>query len=120
MTRPSIDLAIPILASQNIRATLDFYVGKLGFTERADYGEYGIVARDRVLINFWLCEDRHIAENTSAYFNVTAIDALHADLKARAPDVRMTEPTTYDYGMREFHVWDGDGNLLRFGEAVSE
>ncbi len=110
--------AIPWFASQNVRATIDFYVRKLGFTERAEYGDFGIVFRDEVLLNFWLCPDRHIAENTSAYFNVEGIDALHADFRRTGPDVRMTEPRDFDYGMREFHVWDRDGNLLRFGEPL--
>lgn len=94
-----------------------FYVEKLGFTIRERYGDdYLIASRDDVVVNFWPCADRRIAENTSAYFNVEKIDDLYAELKPLG--ARMTAPKTHDYGMREFHVWDCHGNLLRFGEAV--
>lgn len=117
-THASLDLAIPILAALDIAETLAWYADRLGFEIRHDFGDYGIVRRDRILLNFWLCKDRHIAENTSAYLNVTGADALHAEWRARHPDTRMTQPKDFDYGMREFHVWDLNGNLLRLGEPI--
>ena len=109
--------AIPLFASLDMDESAAFYRDKLGFEVRAQYGDdYLIMSRDEVILNFWPCKLRRIAENTSAYFNVENIDALYADLKPRG--ARMTEPETFDYGMREFHVWDCHGNLLRFGEPV--
>ncbi len=116
---PRFDLAIPWFAAQDMTRALCWYRDALGFEIRADYGDFGIVVRDRVLINFWLCPDRHIAENTSAYFNVTAVDALADEFRERGASTRLSGPTTFDYGMRELHVWDSEGNLLRLGEPVS-
>ena len=113
----SLDLAIPWFASRSIRRSLAWYRERLGFEIREASAEFGIAARDRVLINFWWCEDPHIPANTSAYFNVTDVDGLYAEWRSRHGGTRMTEPRTFDYGMREFHVWDLDGNLLRLGEA---
>jgi hypothetical protein len=120
--RPSqgrLDKAIPLFASLNMDETEGFYRDKLGFVPRSRYGDdYLIMSRDAVMLNFWPCKDRHIAENTSAYFNVTNIEALYDDFQKLGPDTRMTKVKTFDYGMKEFHVWDVHGNLLRFGEAV--
>jgi len=109
--------AIPLFASLDMDETAAFYSAKLGFTIREQHGkDYLIISRDNVVLNFWPCADRHIAENTSAYFNVENIDDLYAELKPLG--ARMTEPQTQPYGMREFHVWDCHGNLLRFGEPA--
>ncbi|MEM8771735.1 MAG: VOC family protein [Pseudomonadota bacterium] len=109
--------AIPLFASLDMDETAAFYAEKLGFKVREQYGkDYLIVSRDDVILNFWPCSEKHIAENTSAYFNVSNVDDLYAELKPLG--ARMSEPKSFDYGMREFHVWDCHGNLLRFGEPV--
>lgn len=111
--------AIPLLAALDMDEMTAFYRDRLGFTVRARYGDdYAILSRDEIVVNFWPCTERHIAENTSAYFNVENVDALHAEWRGISEETRMTAPTTFDYGMREFHVWDPSGNLLRFGEPV--
>ena len=77
--RPSMfDRAMPVLASLDIAASLDFF-HKLGF-ETHDFGDsdYGIAIREHIEIHFWLCTDRHIAENTSCYVRMNDIHALHA------------------------------------------
>ena len=59
------DRAMPVLASLDIAASLDFF-HRLGFKTH-DFGNsnYGIAIREHIEIHFWLCADRHIAENTS-------------------------------------------------------
>ncbi|NHK27264.1 VOC family protein [Parvularcula flava] len=112
--------AIPLFAAQDIGAAMRWYEERLGFTQRFEYPDYGIISRDDIILNFWLCKDRHIAENTSAYFNVENIDDLYAEFRERSAETRMTEPKDFDYGMREFHIWDLDGNLLRLGQPLPE
>ena len=114
----AIDKACPLFPSADIPASMAFYSGRLGFREVATYDGYGIVERDGVEIHFWPCQERHIAENTSAYFRSADVDALHADMSRTAGDARMTAPESRDWGMREFYVWDPDGNLLRFGQEL--
>ena len=114
--KPSIfDRAIPLLASLDIAASLDFF-HKLGF-ETHDFGDhnYGIAIREHIEIHFWHCTDRHVAENTSCYVRVHDIHALHADFARRA-DVGGVVETPW--GMDEMYVWDPSGSLVKFGQVT--
>ena len=114
--RPSMfDRAMPVLASLDIAASLDFF-HKLGF-ETHDFGDsdYGIAIREHIEIHFWLCTDRHIAENTSCYVRMNDIHALHADL-AKRMDVGKVVETSWD--MDELHVYDPSGSLVKFGQVT--
>lgn len=108
--------ACPMLASANIVAATHWYQEQLGFVVLRSDAYYGIVSRDGVEIHFWPCNDRKIAEATSAYIRVENIDALHSTMCGNANGGRMSVPEDRDWGMREFYVWDPDGNLLRFGQ----
>ena len=113
--KPSIfDRAIPVLASPDIAASLDFF-RKLGF-ETQDFGAsgYGIALREHVEIHFWLCADRHVAENTSCYVRVNDIRALRADLPGR---IDVGEVVETPWGMDELYVHDPGGSMVKFGQA---
>ena len=109
------DRAIPVLASLDIAASLEYF-NKLGF-ETHDFGDhnYGIAVREHVELHFWLCADRHVAENTSCYVRVNDIEALEADF-ARRTRVRGIVKTPW--GMDELHVWDPSGCLVKFGQET--
>ena len=116
-----IDVAIPVLASLDFEETLAFY-NKLGFKTAGFFPDlYAIVRRDRMELHFWACKERHLAENTGCYLRISDVDGLHAEYAALdlAPG-RMDEPTDQPWGMREFHVWDPHGNLLRIGQIIEE
>ncbi|MDE0390583.1 MAG: VOC family protein [Rhodospirillales bacterium] len=106
--------AIPVLASLDMAASLDFF-HKLGF-ETHDVGDhnYGIAIREHIEIHFWLCTDRHVAENTSCYVRVNDIHALHADFAKR---IDVGEVVETPWGTDELYVWDPSGNLLKFGQV---
>ena len=110
-----LDRAMPVLASPDIAASLDFF-RKLGF-ETHSFGDhtYGIAVREHIEIHFWLCADRHIAENTSCYVRVNDIHALRADFAKRikGPGVVKTA-----WGMDELHVHDPGGSLVKFGQVT--
>ena len=114
-----ISKACPLFPAENIQAALAFYKDQLAFHIVLDMDGYGIVERDGTEIHFWPCDDRNIAENTSAYFRTDDVDRLHADLTKTANEARMSEPEDRDWGMREFYVWDLNGNLLRFGQPLA-
>jgi catechol 2,3-dioxygenase-like lactoylglutathione lyase family enzyme len=109
----------PTLAALDMKATLAWYRDKLGFTVALDYDDYGIVSRDDVEIHFWLCEDRKIAEATSAYIRVADINAAHHAMKHAREGGRLSDPTDRPYGLVEFEVFDPNGNLLRVGQRRS-
>lgn len=106
-----------------------WYEACLGFRKNVYLdGDYAIVGRGALTLHIWKCDERHIAENTSAYCEVRDIetlDALHAEWLERsrmdgfAPGRIQAEPIdATGHGMREFHVWDPAGNLTGFGAAL--
>ena len=109
-----IQSTIPVLASLNISETIDFYTQKLGFTERLKMDSYAIFSRDGAELHFWLCTERHIAENTSCYMHVADIKALYEEFKANG--VNLEPPTLRPWGMEEIYVIDPHGNLIKCGQ----
>ena len=105
------DRAIPVLASLEIATSLDFF-HKLGF-ETHDFGDnnYDIVIRAHIESHFWLCTDRHVAENSSCYVRVNDIHALYADFAKR---IDVGTP----WGMDELYVHDPSGSLVKFGQVT--
>lgn len=109
----------PILAAADIPAAVDWYCAHLGFERRAATAQFGAVERDGLVLHFWPCQERMIAENTSAYVLVDDVDGLHATFDGARAGGRLSEVADRAWGMREFYVWDPDGNLLRFGAPVA-
>lgn len=111
--------ATPVLASLDIRRSVEFYVTRLGCAEvHCEPGVYGIVARNGVEIHFWACQDRRIAEATSCRVRVRGIEGLHAACLAQGivhPDAGLAKRP---WGAREFGVLDPDGNLVTFSEPA--
>lgn len=109
---------IPVLASLDIEKTVLFYRQKLGFNKVGYQDEnYAVIARDQVVLHFWKCDDPIHPQNTSCYIDVQEIEQLYQELKNQGIIHPNGPLKTQDYGMREFAVLDGDGNLIKFGQA---
>ena len=112
--------ATPVLASLDIRQSVDFCVKRLGATAvHVEQGVYGIVALGGVHIHFWACRDRRIAEATGCRIAVEGVDALFAHCAQQGivhPNVPLHDTA---WGTREFAVLDGDGNLITFHERTA-
>ena len=52
----------------------------------------------------------------SFYFNTDDVESMWADLKDKANICYGIE--TFDWGMREFAIYDNNGYMLQFGEEV--
>jgi uncharacterized glyoxalase superfamily protein PhnB len=111
-----IQSTIPVLASLNIGETIEFYTQKLGFTERLKMDGYAILSRDGAELHFWLCAERHIAENTSCYVRVADIQALYEEFNANG--VSIEPPSVKPWGMQEIYVIDPHGNLIKLGQEA--
>lgn len=113
--------AAPVLASLDLDATVKFYTEKLGFKQDFIYPTYLGMSRGGMELHFWLCTDKYIAENTSCYvFVASGVDELYAEYTASGvihPNGTMSEQS---YGLRDFAILDGDGNMIRFGQETSE
>jgi catechol 2,3-dioxygenase-like lactoylglutathione lyase family enzyme len=114
LTTAQVKFTVPVLASLDLKETLDFYTVRLGFKVRGRFEDYAIVSRDDAEIHFWKCGDRHIAENTSCYVRAAGIQALYEEFTGRG--LTLKEPVNQPWGMKELYVIDPHGNLLKFGE----
>jgi hypothetical protein len=110
---------IPVLASLDIGESRDFYVDKLGFSESYRDDGYLIVRRGEMELHFWLTQDRIHPENTSCYIRGGEVVALYDEYKARAVE-RLSPFEVRPWDMKEFHIHDPHGNLLRFGCSPQE
>ncbi|MES2536451.1 MAG: VOC family protein [Pseudomonadota bacterium] len=107
---------VPVLASLDLQVSVDFYTNRLGFKKLSQFNDYAIVSRDGAEIHFWLCDDRHIAENTSCYIRAADTQALFTEFSNRG--IAVQEPVVQPWGMKELYVIDPHGNLLKFGEMA--
>jgi uncharacterized glyoxalase superfamily protein PhnB len=90
----------------------------LGFKQTYADTDYAMISRDGVEIHFWRCADPNIARGTSAYFRTESADLLVRAFCRATEGGRLQEPQDTAWGMREFYVWDPDGNLLKFGQKL--
>ena len=114
-------IATPVLASLDIKRSVEFFCSKLGFTKiHEEQGAYGIVSSGTVSIHFWACADRRIAEATGCRVGVRGIEPLYADC-VKSGIVHPSAPlSTAPWGNREFAILDPDGNLVTFFEPADD
>ena len=110
---------IPVLASLNIKKTVEFYKAKLGFNKIGYLDDnYAVIARDNFVVHFWKCNDKIHPENTSCYVDVENIDTLYEELKTFGVIHPNGTLKNHPYGMREFAILDLDGNMIKFGQEI--
>lgn len=111
------DQAIPVLISRDVDRSEAFYI-RLGFEvlRHPGYG-YLVMRRGKVEIHMTLLDDSHVAENTACYVRVDDVAAWHNDMQKRG-GAKLTELEAKPWGMREFALWDPDGNLIRLGQML--
>ena len=118
----------PVFLVDDVRATVDYYVTALGFTQEFLWGEpptYGGVSRDRVMVHFAKVDQPGrfnsagaAGTTTKADLNVfvRGIHELYRDLIQRGARID-GPPVEQPYGMTNFHVDDLNGYRLCFGQA---
>ncbi|UKB81328.1 VOC family protein [Chryseobacterium sp. MEBOG07] len=112
----------PILWTENLDETIAFYMNILGFTlmDKNEDWQWASLRKDEVLIMLSQPNQHEkpssIGFSGSFYFNVNDVDALWEDLKTKAKVCYAIE--TFEWGMREFAVYDNNGYRLQFGQAV--
>ena len=117
------DIAIPILPSRALEATLEFY-RRLGFEGREHaHGQYAIVTRGSLELHFFAHPDLDPAQSAAmCYLRVTDVDGIYRAMATanlpRSGIPRLDPVGDKPWGMREFAVVDPDGNLLRIGQVI--
>ena len=118
------ELAIPILPSRSIAATVAFYK-ELGFTGGAhafDSG-YAILLHGDVEIHFFTHKDLVPAESSAGcYIRLKDVGSFYSAVASiQLPKngiPRMDVLEDKPWGLREFALVDPDGNLLRIGQVL--
>lgn len=114
----------PILWTDHLEESISFYTQILGFVliEKNEDWQWASLQKDEVVLMISKKNDHskfnNIGFSGSFYFNVDDVEVLWTDLKEKA-DV-CYEIETFEWGMREFAVYDNNGYILQFGENVSE
>src|SRR6185503_18783469 len=109
----------PIFNVKNVPASIDYYVDKLGFQLRWDWGDppgFACVGRDEIQI--FLCQDAQGAPGTWVAVFVRDVDALYEDYKKSGAIIRQ-KPTNFPWGAREMNVQDLDGHRLRLSSGAT-
>ncbi len=114
--------AVPILPSLDVRAAVEFYQHKLGFTllallDNGPQDQYAMLRRGAVEIHLWGIADPYLVQNSGCFLRVEQIEALYATLTASGVAVAAALETSAQQG-RQFSIYDADGNLIRFGEVL--
>jgi len=119
------DQAIPILVSRDIAKSVDFYQ-KLGFKSHYPSNpnaDYAILYRGALEIHLSFFPDIVPAESYLAcYLRVAQVDELFQEFQTldlpRTGIPRLGGLEDKPWGMREFHIVDPDGNLLKIGQVI--
>lgn len=110
----------PILDVQDLQASFRYYRDQLGFKvdwEEGDPPDFGSVSRGGAVV--FLCEGCEGMPGSWMMIFARDVDTLHSELAEAGAKIRMP-PKDMPWGIREMHVSDLDGNVIRFGTGVDE
>lgn len=109
------ELVVPILVVSDMPASIDYYVNRLGFERKWEWGDppdFACVARDQVEL-FLSQTVKSVPASWISIF-VQDIDALYETYQRSGAIIR-EPPADYPWGLREMTVEDPDGNRMRMG-----
>lgn len=112
---------VPMLYTQELPETIDFYVS-LGFTCRERHNDWGWAALHRDGCELMLAKpNSHMPFDRpgftgSFYIKVDDVDSVWDEIREKANVCY--EPETFDWGMKEFAVYDNNGYVLQFGQET--
>ena len=101
MAMNEFECVVPILNVKNFALSMDYYVSKLGFTKKWDWGtppSFGSVARGKVEI--FLSEGGQGQAGVWMSIFTEDVDALHVEYKKGGAIIRQP-PTNMPWGVRE-------------------
>ena len=112
----------PLFWTTKIPETITFYTEILGFNLDNYEEEWGwaSLSKDGIEIMLSLPNEHKPFEEPSFtgsfYFNTDNVDEWWEQLKDKARICYELE--TFDYGMREFAIYDNNGYILQFGQEI--
>ena len=112
----------PLLWTNQLKETVEFYTRQLGFTCGAHNEEWQWAAfyRDDIEIMASIPNAHSLFVKPvftgSFYITTDKVEELWQELKDKA--VLCYPIETFEYGMKEFALFDNNGYLLQFGQEV--
>lgn len=113
------ECVVPILNVKNFAASMDYYVHKLGFSKKWDWGNpptFGCVTRGKVQI--FLCQGAQGQPGVWMSIFMDDVDTLYEEYKNSGAIIRLP-PTNLPWGTREMNVEDLDCHRLRMGSDAT-
>ena len=112
----------PMLWTEDLDGTIDFYVGTLGFTCREKNDDWGWASL--FCDDVWIMLAKPNAHEKydkigftgSFYYTTDDVEAMRAKVGDKAKLCYDIE--TFPWGMREFAIYDNNGYILQFGQEV--
>jgi uncharacterized glyoxalase superfamily protein PhnB len=114
----------PLLWTEDLKGSVDFYGGVLGFVCDEINGDWGWASLSKDDVSIMLAKPNEhtrfesIGFTGSFYFNTDDVESWWQRLKDKARVCYDIE--TFDWGMREFAVYDNNGYLLQFGQEIAD
>ena len=112
----------PMMSTNDLQGTVDFYVQTLGFNCIANEPDWGWARLQFDDADLMITKpNEHVPFEKpiftgSFYFNVDNVDEIWNEVKN---NVKVCYPIeNFEYGMREFAVYDNNGYLLQFGQDI--
>jgi uncharacterized glyoxalase superfamily protein PhnB len=112
----------PMLWTENLHESIKFYQEILGFEcgELNDGWGWALLYKDDVSLMLAVPNEHtpydKIGFTGSFYFRTDDVDAVWNELKSKAKICY--EIDNFEYGMREFAIYDNNGYLLQFGTDI--
>ena len=119
---------VPVIHSSDVRKSLAFYTGVLGFSKKYPETKDTDWVIDLVQDSAEIQLSQHAGDGAfgcAINVRVTGVDSLFKKFRERGLEIAGHEnspvhcdPVDQTWGLREFYVTDRDGNTLRFGEPI--
>ena len=119
--------AVPVIATDNVPAALDYYTRVLGFKKHFSYGNppvYAGIRRDEMLL--YLTLDPELVSTLKesrlypdVFLWVEDVDAAYQEHRASGAKI-IEEIADRPWGARQYVVEDPNGYHLKFAEPIDE
>ena len=111
-----------VLAVNNLKQSVAFYVDKLGFDVLNEFPGWSFIGRESFKIMLGECKDEVSAKQTGdhsyfAYIRVSNASALNKEFKNSNVEF-IKDISDEEWGMREFGIKTIDGHRIMFGEEI--
>ncbi|HQZ96033.1 MAG TPA: VOC family protein [Pyrinomonadaceae bacterium] len=112
----------PLMRTEDLAGTIEFYTSVLGFSEGEVNFDWGWTTLwiDEVAVMFAKPNEHmpyeKIGFTGTFYFTTDNVDAMWEKVKDKAKICYGIEE--FEWGMREFAVYDNNGYILQFGQEI--